>query len=653
MTARHPDVPERHRGTFAGLAHPAVIEHLVRLGITAIELLPIHAFVDDRHLVDGQLHNYWGYNTLSFFAPAERYMPPGGDISQLKLMVHRLHEAGIEVLLDVVYNHTAEGNHLGPTLSFRGIDNASYYMLADDPRFYFDTTGCGSTVNLEHPRVLQMVMDSLRYWVEEIHVDGFRFDLATALAREQRAFRPTANFLAAIRQDPALSQVKLIAEPWDLGEGGYQVGNFPPGWAEWNGRYRDDLRSYWKGDTGVLPELSSGLLGTANLFDNQGRRPWASVNFVTAHDGFTLADLYAYDQKHNEANGEDNLDGHDDNRGWNCGAEGPTDDPQIRDLRARLRRGAMTTLILSQGTPMLLMGDEIGRTQSGNNNAYCQDNELSWMNWADMSERDDAFFEFVAGVVRVRRDRPLLNQRRFLHGERAMRDGTRNVTWLRPDGKQMAKARLGQRLCAHTRAYAGAERAIAASDPSQFAPRRHQIHDAGDPGTRWLASHRRFGARLDRAGRTDARARRRADAAGSGRSAPRRAAQMTAGFHFERSWGAELKEDGAARFRIWAPGQRSPSLVDVENGTVEAMQPTGDGWFELESRAIAKGAPYCFSLDDGLRVPDPAARAQASDVHGPSLLTDPLAYRWETSEWKGRPWSRGGDLRVAYRHVQR
>jgi glycogen operon protein len=439
MTARHPDVPARHRGTFAGLAHPAVIEHLVRLGITAIELLPIHAFVDDRHLVEGKLHNYWGYNTLSFFAPAERYMLPGSDISQLKLMVHRLHEAGIEVLLDVVYNHTAEGNHLGPTLSFRGIDNASYYKLADDPRFYFDTTGCGNTVNIEHPRVLQMVMDSLRYWVEEIHVDGFRFDLATSLAREQRAFRPTANFLSAIRQDPALSQIKLIAEPWDLGEGGYQVGNFPPGWAEWNGRYRDELRSYWKGDTGFLPELSSGLLGTASLFDKQGRRPWASVNFFTAHDGFTLADLYAYDLKHNEANGEDNLDGHDDNRGWNCGIEGPTEDPKVLNLRSRLRRGAMTALLLSQGTPMLIMGDEIGRTQSGNNNAYCQDNELSWMNWADMSERDDAFFEFVAGVVRVRRDRPLLSQRRFLHAERAMRDGTRNVTWLRPDGKQMAK----------------------------------------------------------------------------------------------------------------------------------------------------------------------------------------------------------------------
>jgi glycogen operon protein len=441
MTARHPAVPARHRGTFAGLAHPAVIEHLVRLGVTAVELLPVHEFLDDRHLVEKGLSNYWGYNSIGFFAPAQRYIPPGGDIGQFKQMVHRLHEAGIEVLLDVVYNHTAEGNHLGPTLSFRGIDNASYYMLADDRRYYFDSTGCGNTVNLEHPRVLQMVLDSLRYWVEEGHVDGFRFDLATALAREQRAFRPTANFLTAIRQDPILSQAKLIAEPWDLGgEDAYQVGNFPAGWAEWNGRYRDDLRSYWKGDTGFLPGLASGLLGSAGLFDKRGRRPWTSVNFITAHDGFTLADLYAYNDKHNEANGEENRDGHDDNRSWNCGVEGATEDPEVLALRERMRRGALTALILSQGTPMLLMGDEIGRTQAGNNNAYCQDNELSWMDLGSLSERDETFFAFVAGLLDVRRRFPLLHQGRFLHGERALRDGTRNVTWLRPDAKQMAKS---------------------------------------------------------------------------------------------------------------------------------------------------------------------------------------------------------------------
>ncbi|MGE0767114.1 MAG: glycogen debranching protein GlgX [Hyphomicrobiaceae bacterium] len=443
MTATHPAVPTRHRGTFAGLAHPAVIEHLVRLGVTAIELLPVHAFYDDRYLIEKDLKNYWGYSTLGFFAPAQRYLPPGGDINQFKLMVHRMHEAGIEVLLDVVYNHTMEGNHLGPTLCYRGIDNASYYMLADDPRFYFDTTGCGNTVNLEHPRVLQMIMDSLRYWVDEGHVDGFRFDLATALAREQRSFRPTATFLNAIRQDPALSGVKLIAEPWDLGEDGYQLGNFPPGWAEWNGRFRDDVRSYWKGDTNALPGIATGLLGSSGLFEKRGRRPPASINFLTAHDGFTLADLYAFNDKHNEANLEDNADGHDDNRSWNCGVEGPSDDLEIHALRERMRRGALTLLMVSQGTPMLLMGDEIGHSQHGNNNAYCQDNPISWMDWAGITDHDETFFEYVAGLTRVRRSYPLLRQNRFLHGERALRDGTRSVTWLRPDGKTMTKSDWG------------------------------------------------------------------------------------------------------------------------------------------------------------------------------------------------------------------
>lgn len=439
MTATHPAVPQRYRGTFAGLANPAVIEHLVRLGITAIELMPVQAFCNDRYLVEKKLTNYWGYSTLGFFAPDQRYLSPGNDISQFKLMVHRLHEVGIEVLLDVVYNHTAEGNHLGPTLSFRGIDNCSYYQMADDPRFYFDTTGCGNTLNTGHPRVLQMVMDSLRYWVEEGHVDGFRFDLATSLARQDRNFNQASSFLTAVRQDPVLSQVKLISEPWDLGTDGYQVGNFPPGWAEWNGRFRDDLRSYWKGDAGSLPGLASGLLGSADLFDKHGRRPWASVNFVTAHDGFTLADLYSFNEKHNEANGEGSRDGHDDNRSWNCGVEGPTDNPEIAELRERMRRGALSILMLSQGTPMLLMGDEIGRSQLGNNNAYCQDNSLSWMHWDAMSETDESFFAFLAGLVRVRREYPLLRQHRFLHGERVMRDGVRNVLWLRPDGRNMTK----------------------------------------------------------------------------------------------------------------------------------------------------------------------------------------------------------------------
>ena len=437
MTARHPSVARIARGTFAGLAHPAVIDHLVKLGVTAVELLPVQAFVDDHFLEKKGLTNYWGYNTIGFFAPSDKYLPVGGDIQQFKLMVHCLHKAGIEVILDVVYNHTGEGNHLGPTLSFRGIDNASYYMLGDDPRFYFDTTGCGNTVNVGHPRVLQMILDSLRYWVEECHVDGFRFDLATALGRERRGFEPDAAFFQAVAQDPLLSQVKLIAEPWDLGEYGFQLGNFAPGWAEWNGRFRDDLRSFWKGNEGFMPALGSAMLGSAGLFDKRGRRPWSSVNFVTAHDGFTLADLYAYDHKHNEANGEDNRDGHDDNRSWNCGIEGPSDDPAIRALRARMRRGLMAAMLLSQGTPMLLMGDEVGRTQNGNNNAYCQDNELSWFDWQAFGREEEDFLAFTAGLIALRKRLPLLRQARFLHGDTALNDGTKNVTWLRPDRREM------------------------------------------------------------------------------------------------------------------------------------------------------------------------------------------------------------------------
>ncbi len=440
FTIGHPKVPAKVRGTFAGLAHQRSIDHLVKLGVTAIELQPVQAFFDDRYLVDRGLKNYWGYNTMCFFAPAPRYTSNGGDVSEIRHMVHRLHEAGIEVILDVVYNHTAEGSQLGPTLSFRGIDNASYYMLADDKRYYFDTTGCGNTINQFHPRVLQMIMDSLRYWAEECHVDGFRFDLASSLGRERREFEGNARFFDAVLQDPVLSQLKLIAEPWDIGAGGYRLGGFPPGWAEWNGRYRDDVRSYWKGDQDVLPKMASGLLGSADIFDRRGRRPWSSINFVTAHDGFTLADLVAYDGKHNEANGEHNKDGHDDNRSWNCGHEGPTNDVTILDLRDRMRRNLMATLVLSQGTPMILMGDEVGRTQGGNNNAYCQDNETSWLNWSGMGARDEAFFDFTARLIALRKRLPLLGQTHFLHGVAVASDGTKDATWFRPDGKEMAEA---------------------------------------------------------------------------------------------------------------------------------------------------------------------------------------------------------------------
>jgi isoamylase len=437
FTARQPELAPHLRGTLAGFANPRTIDHLVKLGVTAVELMPVQAFFDDRYLVEKGLTNYWGYNTIAFFAPAPRYTSVLGDVHEFNVMVHRLHEAGIEVILDVVYNHTAEGNHLGPTLSFKGIDNKSYYLLADDPRFHFDTTGCGNTLNLGHPRVMQMVTDSLRYWVETCHVDGFRFDLAPSLARERRSFDPNSSFLNAARQDPVLSKVKMIAEPWDLGEHGYQLGNFPPGWGEWNGRYRDDMRSFWKGDDHMLPALGRGLLGSADMFDRRGRRPWASVNFITAHDGFTLADLWSYNEKHNEANKENNADGHSDNRSWNCGVEGDTDEPGILDLRDRMRRSIMATLMLSQGTPMLLMGDENGRSQGGNNNSYSQDNEMNWFAWEDVSERHLAFQKFCCGLSRIRVGNPLFRQSRHLHAEPISDNGPPNVSWLRPDGSEM------------------------------------------------------------------------------------------------------------------------------------------------------------------------------------------------------------------------
>ena len=436
MTALDRSVPERLRGSFAGLAEPGVIDHLSRLGVTAVELMPIQAFFDDRHLVDRGLSNFWGYNTIGFFAPAPRYISPGSDVHEFKLMVRRLHEAGIEVILDVVYNHTAEGSHLGPTLSFRGIDNASYYIPADDPRYYYDTTGCGNTVNIAHQRVLQMVMDSLRFWVESCHVDGFRFDLASSLGRDRETFNPNAVFLDAVRQDPVLGRVKLIAEPWDTGPDGYQVGNFPPGWAEWNDQYRDGVRSYWKGDSGALPELSARLLGSSDRFERRGRRSWASVNFVTAHDGFTLIDTFSYNDKHNEANLEENRDGHSHNLSWNCGIEGVTDDTEVLDLRDRMRRAMISTLLVSQGTPMLLMGDEVGRSQGGNNNAYCQDNAMNWLEVEGADPRDLAFLAFTRAVIALRRDCSLFRQDRFLHGAPTGPEAV-EVHWMRTDGRGM------------------------------------------------------------------------------------------------------------------------------------------------------------------------------------------------------------------------
>src|SRR3954447_11586786 len=445
FTMRNPDVGPQLRGTFAGLSTQAVIDKLRLLGITSLELLPIQAFCDDRHLVERTLHNYWGYNTLGFFAPEPRFMTTG-VLSEFKTMVARLHEAGIEVILDVVYNHTGEGNQMGPTLSFRGIENDRYYrLMPGDKRYYMDDTGTGNTLAITHPRVLQMVMDSLRYWVSEMHVDGFRFDLATTLAREPHGYDPRSGFLDAVGQDPVLSGVKLIAEPWDVGPGGYQVGGFPPGWAEWNDRYRDTVRRYWRGDEGMLPELAGRLTGSSDLFERHGRRPWASINFVTAHDGFTLNDLVSYNHKHNEANGEGNRDGHSGNHSWNYGVEGPTDDPDILTLRARQRRNFLTTLLLSQGTPMLLAGDEIGRTQGGNNNAYCQDNDVSWIDWAGVGEEGRDLAAFTRLLLDLRRRHPALRRPVFLHGTKASSDGVKDITWYTPQGAEKTSEQWGDR----------------------------------------------------------------------------------------------------------------------------------------------------------------------------------------------------------------
>lgn len=438
LTELHPSVPQAMRGSYEALGHPALIEHFVKLGITAVELLPIHAFLDDRFLVDKGLKNYWGYSTIGFFAPEPRYMGPSGA-NGLRAAIRSLHDAGIEVLLDVVYNHTAEGNQMGPTLSFRGIDNASYYKLSpENQRYCYDTTGTGNTVNVAHPRVLQMVMDSLRYWVEAYHVDGFRFDLATTLARSPYDFSLASGFLQAVRQDPVLSRVKLIAEPWDVGDGGYRVGGFPKGWSEWNDQVRDPVRSFWKSDPGQKPAIAHALAGSADIYRASGRHPWASVNYVSSHDGYTLHDVVSYNERHNHANGEDNRDGHSHNLSWNCGAEGPTDDANINALRARQKRNMLATIFLSQGVPMLLMGDELSRSQNGNNNAYAQDNETSWMDWKAGARTDPDLLEFVRSLIRIRRRYDAFRRRTFFDGAAHHENGLEDVYWLAPNGREMS-----------------------------------------------------------------------------------------------------------------------------------------------------------------------------------------------------------------------
>jgi glycogen operon protein len=443
LTMRHPKVPDERRGTYAGLATDPVIDHLKSLGVTAIELLPVHCHLNDKTLLDKGLTNYWGYNTLNYFAPHVGYASknsPRKSVAEFKSMVRTLHSAGIEVILDVVYNHTAEGNHLGPTLSFRGIDNASYYRLTPkDPRYYMDYTGCGNTFNMMSPRVLQLIMDSLRYWILEMHVDGFRFDLASTLARELHEVNRLGAFFDIIHQDPVISQAKLIAEPWDVGEGGYQVGNFPVGWTEWNGKYRDTVRRFWKGEGGVASEFATRLTGSSDLYEDDGRKPYASINFITAHDGFSLQDLVSYDRKHNEANGENNNDGANDNDSWNCGVEGATDDPNVLSLRERQKRNLVSTLLFSEGVPMIVAGDELSHTQHGNNNTYCQDNELTWLDW-DLDDRRRDFLEFVRRCAEIFREQPALQRRKFFLGRAIRGSAIKDISFFEPSGREMSDA---------------------------------------------------------------------------------------------------------------------------------------------------------------------------------------------------------------------
>ena len=446
FTARDPDIPPEIRGTYAGLAHPVAVDYLKQLGITAVELMPVHHFIHDQHLVVRGLRNYWGYNSIGYFTPHNEYAfdkRPGAVVAEFKQMIKTLHQADIEVILDVVYNHTGEGNHLGPMLCFKGIDNACYYRLADDPRYYMDYTGCGNSLNMRHPHVLQLLMDSLRYWVLEMHVDGFRFDLASTLARELHDVNRLSAFFDLIQQDPVISQVKLIAEPWDIAKGGYQVGNFPPLWTEWNGKYRDCIRDFWRGQQQTLGEFAFRFTGSSDLYENTSRLPYASINFITAHDGFTLKDLASYNEKHNAANGEDGRDGESHNRSWNCGVEGPTDDPDITALRLRQQRNFLATLFLSQGVPMLLGGDEIGRTQHGNNNAYCQDNEISWYDWENV---DEALLGFCRKLIQMRAEHPVLRRRGWFQGKGIHGSEVKDIAWFGSDGAQMAEEAWGNGL---------------------------------------------------------------------------------------------------------------------------------------------------------------------------------------------------------------
>ncbi len=658
LTERHPEVPPALQGSYAGVAHPAVIRHLKELGVTAIELLPVHAFPDDRYLVEKRLRNYWGYSTLGFFSPEPRYAATDNPVREFKTMVRRLHDAGLEVFLDVVYNHTAEGNHLGPTLSFKGIDNTSYYRLVgDNQRYYDDVTGTGNSLDLTHPRVLQMVLDSLRYWAEVMRVDGFRFDLATVLGRESHGWDPGSGFFDAIRQDPVLSRVKLIAEPWDVGFEGYRLGGHGPGWAEWNDRYRDTTRAFWRGDESVTAEFATRFLASADLFAHQGRRPWASVNFITAHDGFTAHDLVSYNDKHNEANLEDNRDGHSHNLSWNCGAEGETDNPKIIELRERQKRNLLATLLFSQGAPMLLAGDELGNSQGGNNNAYCQDNEISWLRWDELRSEDEALIAFVRQLCELRRDHPVFRRARFMHGEERSSHNIKDVTWLASEGGEMNDAQwheplrrtIGVMLCGDAGLHRPPEGPPETDQTFLIlfnaAPEAMGFRLPSLPGkTGWT----RVLDTIDPALGGEARvwepdddyplAARSLALLAATEEIPIRDEGETS-VH-ELPFGASHLPEGGIHFKLWAPDLETVELVtrDGQEQTEWPMERLEGGWFEHVAREVGTGARYGFKLKDGQVVPDPASRQQDQDVHGLSVVTDPTSYRWKQPDWSGRPW---------------
>jgi isoamylase len=640
FTRLHPHVPPEMRGTYAGLSTAPVIDHLKRLGVTAVEFLPLQTFVDDRHLLDRGLKNYWGYNSIGYFAPDPRYSA-SGRVDEFKQLVKTLHAAGIEVIMDVVYNHTAEGNHLGPTLCFRGIDNAAYYrLMASDPRYYMDYTGCGNTLNMMHPRVLQLIMDSLRYWVIEMHVDGFRFDLAAALARELHEVDQLGAFMDIIHQDPVLSQVKLIAEPWDLGDGGYQVGNFPVGWTEWNGKYRDVVRDYWRGEGGLMGQLAYRLTGSSDLYQHSGRRPYASINFITAHDGFTLYDLVSHNDKHNAANGEDNRDGDSHNRSWNCGVEGDTTDPEVLRLRQRQRRNLLATLLLSQGVPMLLAGDEMGRTQHGNNNAYCQDNELSWVNWelAWMSDNQE-LLEFTRRLIELRNQHPALRRRHFFQGQRIRGAGVRDIIWLHPDAGEISDQDWDHHHARCFGLYLVGEALEEQDELGQWAKdddfllllnAHHEairftlpwkgdcelVLDTALPGCGTVRQV--SDPSYDLAGRSLALLTQR-------RSAGQVAVPLLRRRYF-MPFGAQVLEGGRVRFRLWAPAAQRVDLLLQKAGACASVLPMESreaGWYELTSDQATVDDLYRYRIDGFNEVPDPASRYNPQGVHGPSQVIEP------------------------------